>query len=214
MSTNIAELRRNYALETLTEADVHPHPMVQFNRWFSEALKSELIEPNAMTLATVSATGRPSARTVLLKGVDERGFVFYTNYNSRKGQDLEANPAAALLFTWLELERQVRIEGQVEKIPAAESLAYFQSRPKSSQIGAWASPQSTLIPDRRILEQAVERLNVEYAEVQVLPLPSHWGGYVLKPDWFEFWQGRESRLHDRMAYRLDKGDWIRERLAP
>ena len=214
MTTDLATLRRNYALQSLHETDVLPDPFAQFARWFEEAAKSQLPEPNAMTLTTASPDGRPSARTVLLKGFDIQGFVFYTNYESRKGRDLAVNPQAALLFTWLELERQIRIEGTVEKISAEESLAYFQSRPLGSQIGAWASPQSQVISDRGILENRSAQLQAEYAGADALPLPPFWGGYRLRPDCLEFWQGRESRLHDRICYNLENGQWNIQRLAP
>jgi pyridoxamine 5'-phosphate oxidase len=214
MPTDISALRRNYSRQSLSQADVLPDPLAQFARWFEEAMQSQLAEPNAMTLATADLRGRPSARTVLLKGVDTEGFVFYTNYESRKGDDLAANPQAALLFTWLELERQIRIEGRVEKVSPAESLAYFQSRPLGSQIGAWASPQSRVISDRDVLESRVAQLQAEHAGAETLPLPPFWGGYRLRPDWLEFWQGRESRLHDRIGYRLEDGLWSIRRLAP
>lgn len=211
---NIADLRRSYTLQSLEESDVSVNPYQQFEKWFKEAMEGAVLEPNAMTLATV-ANGRPAARIVLLKGFDERGFIFFTNYNSRKGAEMAENPAAALLFCWLELERQVRIEGTISKIPAEESLAYFISRPKGSQIGAWASPQSTRIPSREVLENNIAALSTQYAYSESLPLPPHWGGYVLKPDYFEFWQGRESRLHDRIEYRAGAGDaWEIGRLAP
>ncbi len=211
----LAALRKNYARETLSEQDVRHDPISQFDAWFNEALDSQLPEPNAMTLATVNALGQPSARVVLLKGIDHQGFVFYTNYESRKGQDLEANPRAALLFAWLELERQVRIEGAVEKVSEEESRAYFQSRPVGSQIGAWASPQSRPVSGREVLENTVAQLQQEYAGALMLPLPSFWGGYRLRPERIEFWQGRESRLHDRILYtREDSGHWRIERLAP
>lgn len=210
----LSALRRNYALESLSETDVAPDPFVQFQNWFTEALNSQLIEPNAMTLATATKIGRPSARTVLLKDMDARGFVFYTNYESQKGQELADNPQAALLFTWLELERQIRIEGIVEKVSAAESKAYFQSRPTGSQIGAWASPQSRVIEGRAILEQRVKELTAQYSDTPVLPLPPFWGGYRLIPDVIEFWQGRESRLHDRIRYTKTAHGWAKERLAP
>ena len=212
---NLAELRRSYALESLLESDVRPHPFEQFRYWFNEALNSSLPEPNAMTLATATAQGHPSARTVLLKGLDERGFVFYTNYESRKGEDLDENPQAALLFTWLELERQIRIEGRVEKVSAAEAEAYFVSRPRGSQIGAWASPQSRVIPDREFLEQKVVEAEASFAGKETLPLPPYWGGYRVIPTEIEFWQGRENRLHDRIVYVLQaEGNWLIERLAP
>lgn len=211
---DISALRRNYAMESLSESDVQPDPIAQFNKWFQEALDSSLPEPNAMTLATADKQGRPSARTVLLKSYDHAGFVFYTNYESKKGAELAENPYAALLFTWLELERQIRIEGAVTRVTEVESLAYFQSRPKGSQIGAWASPQSRVIPGRTVLEQNVAALLAEYADAEVLPKPAHWGGYVVQPEIVEFWQGRESRLHDRIQYRLENGVWKIERLAP
>lgn len=214
MTTDISSLRRSYSRQSLNESDVLPDPLGQFARWFEEALQSELPEPNAMTLATVSPSGRPSVRTVLLKGVDAEGFVFYTNYESRKGSDLANNPQAALLFTWLELERQIRIEGVVEKISAEESLAYFQSRPLGSQIGAWASPQSQVVSDRDVLESRSAQLQEQYAGADALPLPPFWGGYRLRPDRLEFWQGRESRLHDRIDYVLENEHWNIQRLAP
>ncbi|MEI6409299.1 MAG: pyridoxamine 5'-phosphate oxidase [Bacteroidota bacterium] len=211
---DVSALRRNYALESLSESDVQPDPMAQFNKWFQEALNSSLPEPNAMTLATADKQGRPSARTVLLKAYDHAGFVFYTNYESKKGAELAENPFAALLFTWLELERQIRIEGAVTRVTETESTTYFQSRPKGSQIGAWASPQSRVIPGREVLEQNMEALRAQYADVEILPKPAHWGGYVVQPEMIEFWQGRESRLHDRIRYRLENGVWTIERLAP
>ncbi|MFZ4633317.1 MAG: pyridoxamine 5'-phosphate oxidase [Saprospiraceae bacterium] len=211
---NVADLRRAYALAAFSEQDAAADPFEQFGRWFDEALNAQLHEPNAMTLATADATGRPSARTVLLKGFDARGFVFYTNYNSRKGQDLSANPYASLLFWWGELERQVRIEGPVEKVSEGESEAYFQSRPRDSQLGAWASPQSQVIVDRGVIETTMADLKSTYADQPVLPLPPHWGGYRVIPDHFEFWQGRESRLHDRIRYTPLGDGWVLDRLAP
>ncbi len=211
---NIADLRRNYSLESLSETDVHADPVEQFKRWFDEALNSQLPEPNAMTLATASPDGKPSARTVLLKGLENGGFVFYTNYESRKGEELARNPHAALLFTWLELERQVRIEGTVEKVTEAASNDYFRSRPKGSQIGAWASPQSHVISGREILEDKIQELTETFKHDEALPLPPFWGGYVVRPTYMEFWQGRENRLHDRIAYTLHGETWKIERLAP
>ncbi|MCC6462499.1 MAG: pyridoxamine 5'-phosphate oxidase [Saprospiraceae bacterium] len=213
-SIDISALRRNYARESLSETAVQPSPITQFGHWFQEALNSALPEPNAMTLASATPDGRPSARTVLLKGFDERGFVFYTNYESRKGQELDENPQAALLFTWLELERQVRIEGRVERVSVEESLAYFQSRPKGSQIGAWASPPSRVIAQRDLLEAKVQELLETFKHDEALPLPPFWGGYRVLPTHIEFWQGRESRLHDRILYSQTENGWAIERLAP
>ncbi len=213
--SNIADLREDYRKADLEIKDVTSNPLEQFQIWFQQALQAELKEPNAMTLATATADGKPSARIVLLKGVDEQGFLFYTNYNSRKGQELAANPQAALVFAWLELEKQVRIEGTVERITPEASTAYFQRRPKGSQIGAWASPQSEVIPDRRILEENVQALQAKYTQSEQLPRPEHWGGYRLRPTVIEFWQGRSSRLHDRIRYSLQTdGSWHIERLAP
>jgi pyridoxamine 5'-phosphate oxidase len=212
---NIADIRREYQFASLTEADVHPDPTAQFERWLSEALRAELPEPTAMTLATVDAEGRPSARIVLLKSAGADGFVFFTNYDSRKGHELAARPDAALLFYWAELERQVRIEGRVAKVPAAESDAYFAIRPLPSRIGAWASPQSRVISDRGWLEQEFAALQLRLAAAGGdVPRPPHWGGYRLVPATFEFWQGRRSRLHDRIRYRQDGGSWRIDRLAP
>ena len=214
---SIADLRQEYKLAQLDEVGVSPDPFQQFSKWFDQARKAELQEPNAMTLATVApgtdGLARPSARIVLLKGFDARGFVFFTNYESRKGQELAANPLAGLLFHWVALEREVRIEGRVDKVSGEESDAYFASRPRGSRIGAWASPQSQVIRDRQWLED-------EFAETAETfkddaPRPPHWGGYRLAPEVIEFWQGRHSRLHDRIVYRLQPdGAWKIERLAP
>ncbi|WP_350181267.1 pyridoxamine 5'-phosphate oxidase [Phaeodactylibacter sp.] len=215
VNSKIEELRKDYSAHTLEMEEVSPNPVHQFQQWFEEALNAEVPEPNAMTLSTATASGVPSARIVLLKGVTDGGFVFYTNYNSRKGQELQANPHAALTFLWHELQRQVRIEGSVELLAAEESARYFQSRPKGSQIGAWASPQSTQIESRELLEEKVKQLEQEYAEADALPRPEHWGGYRVVPHRIEFWQGRSSRLHDRILYNLEKGgDWALSRLAP
>ncbi|MFN0035168.1 MAG: pyridoxamine 5'-phosphate oxidase [Saprospiraceae bacterium] len=211
---NLAELRQNYARQSLSETDVLPDPVAQFARWFEEAQASEIREPNAMTLATATPDGRPSARTVLLKNFDDQGFTFFTNYQSRKGANLAVNPWAALLFTWLDLERQIRIEGRVEKISEEESLAYFQSRPRSSQIGAWASPQSHAVAGRAALENRQKELEAAFANLEKLPLAPNWGGYRLQPDALEFWQGRPSRLHDRILYTRKEKGWQIERLAP
>ena len=213
MTQSIADLRQNYTLQALNEADVDPDPIRQFQRWLDQAIAAELPEPNAMTLATATRDGIPSARIVLLKGLDARGFAFYTNYESRKGQELADNPQAALVFLWTVLERQVRIEGQVEKVAAAETDAYFQSRPLASRLGAWASEQSRVIRDREVLEQRFAELKATYAD-ETVPRPPHWGGYRVIPHQIEFWQGRTSRLHDRLRYRLEQGNWLLERLAP
>lgn len=211
----IANLREDYQRETLDISDVSTNPFTQFAKWFQAVLEAKLPEPNAMTLATATPSGKPSARMVLLKGFDENGFVFFTNYNSHKGQELIQNPQAALVFNWLELHRQVRIEGTVEKVSDEESTEYFQSRPKGSQIGAWASPQSSVIPNREVLEEKVAQLRQVYEHAEALPRPEHWGGFRVKPDRIEFWQGRPSRLHDRIQFsRQANGSWKIERLAP
>lgn len=211
----IQDLREDYRNGTLDESDIVKNPLKQFDNWFKEALKSEILEPNAMTLATCNKTGRPAARIVLLKGFDENGFIFYTNYNSQKGKELSGTPFAALVFNWLDLQRQIRIEGKVEKLNAEQSTTYFHRRPKGSQIGAWASPQSQVISHRNILEENVKQLKQQYANQENLPRPDHWGGFRVIPDKIEFWQGRSSRLHDRIRYTLQtNGDWKIERLAP
>lgn len=215
-NTLLQNLRKDYQAAAFDLADAHTDPIVQFGQWFGEALDAQVLEPNAMTLATASPDGVPHARIVLLKGMDDAGFVFYTNYGSAKAQELSLNPRAALAFVWLELQRQVRIEGRVERVSAEESAAYFQSRPKGSQIGAYASPQSQPIDSRQILEDNVKRLEAQYAEAEALPLPDFWGGYRVIPSHIEFWQGRSSRLHDRIAYTrtTEGGAWTRVRLAP
>ena len=210
---SISHIRKDYTLQTLSENEVALNPIEQFNKWWDEAVKSEIEELNAMTLATASAEGVPSARIVLLKEYNERGFVFFTNYESAKGQELTQNPRATLLFFWKELERQVKITGMVEKITATESDEYYYSRPLGSRIGAWASPQSQIIENREWLEKRVEDLNKQNEED--IKRPSHWGGFRVKPVMIEFWQGRPSRLHDRIQYTLDdNGKWKIERLAP
>lgn len=211
---NLADRRREYALAELDFEQVAADPFLQFQRWFAEAEAAQLLEANAMTLATVDATGRPSARVVLLKGMSPDGFVFFTDYRSRKAVELAANPQAALSFYWAELERQVRIVGPVERISAADSMAYFRSRPVGSQIGAWASHQSALLEDRALLMARVEELEREFGN-DPIPWPTHWGGYRLIPQECEFWQGRPSRLHDRIIYtRTPENAWRRDRLSP
>ena len=209
---NIADLRKSYEKAELSESASHADPRVQFEQWLQQAIDGQLPEPNAMTLATVGSDLRPSTRIVLIKGVDERGIVWYTNYGSRKGLELGGNPFAALQFHWVELERVVRIEGVVEKVSDAESDAYFASRPLDSRIGAWASPQSQVIDSRTVLVTNAAKYGAQF--MLQPPRPPHWGGYRLKPERWEFWQGRPSRLHDRLRYRLEAGQWVRERLAP
>lgn len=209
----LQSLRQDYRAATLSIEDVDPNPVNQFEKWFKEALNAQLFEPNVMTLATVDADMRPNARIVLLKGFDESGFSFYTNYQSNKGSDLEVNPHACLVFFWADLQRQVRINGDVVKLDEQSSTEYFHSRPIGSQIGAWASPQSRVIADRRVLEKKVEELSRQY-EGQLIPKPEYWGGYLVKPHQIEFWQGRSSRLHDRIQYQKENGNWKISRLAP
>jgi pyridoxamine 5'-phosphate oxidase len=210
---DLAALRRDYSLSSLKEADVDPDPIRQFERWFAEALAAQVLEPNAMTLSTASRDGVPSGRIVLLKGVDARGFAFYTDYRSRKSAELAENPLAALTFLWKEIERQVRITGAVSRVSAEESESYFRSRPVGSRIGAWASHQSSVIPNRADLEERVRTVSERFSNTDV-PLPSHWGGFRVLPDEIEFWQGRPDRLHDRIRYRREETAWIIERLSP
>ena len=210
---SLDKLREEYTLAGLSEADLDPNPIRQFGLWMEQAVAAIVPEPNAMTLATANAAGRVSARMVLLKEFDSRGFVFYTSHSSAKARQMSENPYAALVFYWTELERQIRIEGMVEKVAREESEAYFHTRPRGSQIGAHASPQSSIIPDRAWLEGRVARLAAEF-EGNEVPLPETWGGYRLKPVLFEFWQGRTNRLHDRLQYRSSAGIWLIERLSP
>jgi pyridoxamine 5'-phosphate oxidase len=214
MNKTIADIRKDYQLQTLLETDIAEDPFTQFNRWWDDVIKSEIEEVNAMTLATASLTAVPSARIVLLKSVTENGFVFYTNYNSHKGKELAENPQACLVFFWKELERQVRITGKVEKVSAAESDEYFNSRPAGSRIGAWASPQSSVITSRETIEKNTIKYDEEFADGNIAR-PPHWGGYIVIPTVIEFWQGRPNRLHDRLQYsKLKDGSWKIERLAP
>ena len=212
LSSSIADLRKSYERAELNEDASNADPLLQFEQWLQEALRAEVPEPNAMTLATVGNDLRPSTRVVLIKGCDARGIVWYTNYASRKGTQLAGNPYAALQFHWVELERVVRIEGTVEKVSDAESDAYFHSRPLDSRIGAWASPQSQVISGRGVLVANAAKFGAQF--MLNPPRPAHWGGYRLRPERWEFWQGRKSRLHDRLRYRQEAGAWVRERLAP
>lgn len=213
MSSTISDLRKEYTLNGLDAADVSPDPLAQFRHWFDAALGANVPEPNAMHLSTVSADGRPDGRIVLLKDVSDDGFVFYTNYTSRKGRELIDNPFAALTFFYAELERQIRVEGLVEQVSTSESDAYFNSRPRGSQIGAWVSQQSSVIENRDVLEEYQGKVEARFAD-QPVPRPPHWGGFRVVPDTIEFWQGRPSRLHDRIRYRKEKHDWVIERLSP
>lgn len=211
---SISHLRREYSLGSLHRKDLLADPIAQFRAWFTATTEAGVVEANAMTLSTIGLDGRPSARIVLLKGVDERGFSFFTNYESRKGQELAAKPFASLTFLWKEMERQVRVEGTVTKVSREESEAYFRSRPRNSRLGAWVSNQSQVITDREVLEKNMAELQARYPGEDV-PLPPNWGGYMVKPETIEFWQGQRSRLHDRLVYRRQADDsWLVERLAP
>ncbi len=210
---NIADIRMDYMLAALDEETAGTDPIAFFSKWFKEAESARITEINAMTLATADAQNRPHARIVLLKGLDERGFVFFTNYDSAKGQHIAENPNVSLLFFWKELERQVRIDGRIEKVPAEESDIYFHSRPEGSRLGAWASPQSREIPHRNILELNYSKYEAEFSGIQI-PRPAHWGGYIVIPERIEFWQGRSSRMHDRILFKRNGSSWHRSRLAP
>ncbi|MBN4006904.1 pyridoxamine 5'-phosphate oxidase [Nostoc sp. LPT] len=214
MDKTVADLRKDYTLEGLSELEIDLNPFIQFKKWFDQALAAQLPEPNAMTIATATPDGKPSARMVLLKNFDERGFTFFTNYNSHKGQELAENPQAALVFWWAELERQVRISGYVEKVSETESDQYFHSRPANSRLGAWVSNQSEVIESREVLERRLQEFQSKYKNQEIFR-PPHWGGLRVIPTEIEFWQGRPSRLHDRLLYsRLDNGTWNIERLSP
>lgn len=212
--SSLENLRKEYSKATLDVKSVSPNPVSQFDKWLKEAIDAKVPEPTAMNLATVSVSGRPSSRIVLLKGVEDNSFVFYSNYQSHKGKELDENPICALNFFWPELERQVRIEGIAERVSEEKSTTYFQSRPRNSQIGAWASPQSLVIADRKILEERVKELEKKFKSHPALPKPKQWGGYKIVPHMIEFWQGRESRLHDRILYTKNDSVWKINRLAP
>lgn len=214
MQKNITDLRKEYSRSTLDFSNVLKDPVKQFEKWFDEAVQSGITEPNAMHLATVDQHGKPSSRIVLLKGIESNRFIFYTNYQSKKGRELEQNPACALTFFWPEIERQVRVEGVADRVDTKLSDEYFQSRPRGSQIGAWASPQSTIIKDRDILDQRAQQMEKKFELEKVLPRPNQWGGFQIDPLMIEFWQGRPSRLHDRIQFTKVDGEWKVNRLAP
>ncbi len=211
---SLSELRKEYSKETLDVSSMGKDPIRQFEKWFDEAVRAEVLEPNAMTLSTVTESGRPSARIVLLKGIEHGKFLFYTNHQSQKGKELQKNPACALTFFWPELERQVRIEGITNRVDATTAEKYFQSRPRGSQIGAWASPQSTVISDRSLLEERMKELEKKYKDQELIPKPHQWGGYAVEPLKIEFWQGRPNRLHDRIVFYKTDEAWSIRRLAP
>jgi len=214
-SLSLADIRKNYSLKELTENSVLPDPVRQFESWLNEALQSNLDEPTAMVLSTATPNGKPSARVVLLKGIENGNLIFFTNYNSRKGQELANNPQAAITFFWPGLERQVRLEGIMGKLPEAASDAYFHSRPKGSQLGAWASPQSQSVASREVLQEAEHRYAKEFFGLEDIPRPAHWGGFQFSPEYLEFWQGRPNRLHDRIVYEKQaENNWQIKRLAP
>lgn len=213
MST-ISDIRKEYTKDSLDQSNINKNPIAQFEKWFQEAIKAEALEPNAMTLSTITETLKPSARIVLLKGVEENKFLFYTNYQSQKGKELDANPACALTFFWPELERQVRVEGICSRVSETVSETYFKSRPRTSQIGAWASPQSSLIKSRSLLDERAKEIETRFKDQPVLPKPHQWGGYAVEPLELEFWQGRPSRLHDRIVYYKTDNIWTIHRLAP
>lgn len=210
----LVDIRTDYDRPILRKKDLNADPIRQFETWFDEVLKLKLADPNAMTLATADKQGRPSARTVLLKGVDQNGFSFFTNYESRKGRELGENPNAALVFFWQPLARQVCVNGSIEKLSREESESYFQSRPRGSQLAAWVSRQTSIIEGREVLDKGLEEVTKKYEKVDKIPLPPYWGGFVLKPEWIEFWQGRPNRLHDRFRYRKDGKSWKIDRLSP
>jgi pyridoxamine 5'-phosphate oxidase len=210
----LADLRKEYTRASLDISSTHKNPVAQFEQWFKEAMDAKVLEPNAMNLATISETGRPTSRIVLLKGIEREQFLFYTNYQSQKGKELEANPECALNFFWPELERQVRIEGIAQRVDDQRSEEYFQSRPRGSQVGAWASPQSAIIKDRQLIEERVKEIEKRFEGETVLPKPKQWGGFAVEPFEIEFWQGRASRLHDRLVYTKVDDQWTVNRLAP